>query len=79
MDRPVKVGVAATTPEPTDWEGASALVSFCFRPLECRFAGMLEVLRHLQQTLCLACDPISGDLTCFLYRLLLTLPSIRQP
>ena len=42
------------------------------------FAGMPEVLRHFQQTLFHACDPISGDATCFLYTLLLTLPSVRQ-
>ena len=41
------------------------------------FAKMPEVLRHFQLTLFHACDPISGDATCFLYMLLI-LPSLRQ-
>ena len=42
------------------------------------FARMPEVLRHFQQTLYHTSDPISRDATCFLYTLLLTLPSVRQ-
>ena len=42
------------------------------------FAGMPKVLKHFQQALLHAFDPISGDATCFLYTLLLTLPSVRQ-
>ena len=42
------------------------------------FAGIPQVLRHFQQTLFHACDPISGDAIRFLYTLLLTLPSVRQ-
>ena len=42
------------------------------------FAGMPEVLRHFQQTLFHAIDPISGYATRFLYTMLLTLPSVRQ-
>ena len=42
------------------------------------FAGVPEVLRSFQQTLFHACDPISADVTRFLYTLLLTLLSVRQ-
>ena len=42
------------------------------------FAGMPEVLKHFQQALFHAFDPISGDATRFLCTLLVTLPLVRQ-
>ena len=42
------------------------------------FAGMPEVPNHFQQALFHVADPTSGNATCFLYTLLLTLPLVRQ-